>query len=91
MINDVRDNPSLVIPHIFGPNSDCPDSLLRSPPVATLIAVRIVSEIMRDAINFNRDRSRFAEEIENERPVWMLPSKLQTFWAQLQDSPEPDL
>ena len=88
--DDVLHDSSEVFSDLFGGNSKRLYALVANPPVAPIIALRIVTEIMCQSINLDGNGGRFAEEIENERAVRMLTSKLQSLRAHSKHSPEAD-
>ena len=90
-VHDVTDHAFKVRPHFFSCNTDRLDSLSYGPRIAALVTGWIVAELMRDSVNFNRDRSRLAEEIEHERTQRVLSSKLKSLRAEPEHSPEPNL
>jgi len=89
--DDVGDDAVKIPPHVFGGDADRFHSLLASPSVASLIASRVVAEVMGQAVYLDRDTGGLAKEIEHERPKRMLFAELQSPWPQTKHSPEPDL
>jgi hypothetical protein len=90
-IHNVSHDAFQVCSHVASGNTDRLNSLRERPGVAAFVPLRPISEVMRHPVNFNRHCGGLAKEVEHERTKRMLSSKLQSFGAQPQDSPERDL
>jgi len=71
-VHDVNDDAFEISPDLFSWNSNCLYALFVCPSVASLVVGRIVAEVVRYSVHFNRNSGGFAEEVEHERPEWML-------------------
>jgi hypothetical protein len=87
----VNDHTLEIRPHIPSGNPDGHDAVFASPKIAAHIAGGIVSELMCQSVDLDRDSGGFAEKVEHEWAKRMLSSELQSFGPQPKHPPEPDL
>ena len=91
IIDDGRHYTFEIAPDLLGRNPNSFYTLRANPVVAAFVSVWIFARIMCQAIDLNGNRRRFAEEVEHERPEWMLPPELQALRTLPKYPPKPDL
>jgi hypothetical protein len=87
----VDDHTLKIRSHIAGGNPDGHDAVFTSPKIPAHIACGIVSELMCQSVDLDRDSGGFAEKVEHEWAKRMLSSELQSLGPQPKHPPEPDL
>ena len=67
------------------------DPLLPQPGIALRIALRPITHVVNDAIDFNRDLGLGAVEVENVGSDRMLAAKVNAVGRALEQAPQQDL
>jgi hypothetical protein len=90
-VHNVNDHAFEIPSHVLCGNAHGLDALFTSPKIPAHVACGIISELVSQTVDLDRESGCLAEKIEHEWAKRMLPSELQPLGPQAKHPPEPDL
>jgi hypothetical protein len=83
----VRHDSFEIVPHVRGSDTDGPDPAPSKPCIPAFVTLGIGAEVVRKAVDLNRDRRFETEKVQIVRTMLVLFPEFESIWPGLECIP----